>query len=224
MRTATGSWTLAIALKGLAGGKSRLRAHLSAGERAELVVAMASDVVAAARASAAFRRVLLVTPAPDLAWRLGSDVVVLPEQRASGLNDAYRRAIRAAGHRPLALVAADLPGLRPADLDQLAAAAEEVGSPVVVADCEGTGTTVLASTLPGRMNPRFGVDSRAAHVAGGATDVSEACSATMRHDVDAWASLASLGQNHAVGPATGRWLGVMSDDDAVAAPTVVGTQ
>jgi 2-phospho-L-lactate guanylyltransferase len=216
MTAGTGCWTIAIALKGLAAGKSRLSPHLTDRERADLVVAMAGDVVAAARASAAFGRILVVTPEPDLAWRLGSDVVVLPERRACGLDDAYRRAIRAAGHRPLALVAADLPGLRAEDLDLLVTTAEEVAGPVVVADTDGTGTTVLASTMPGRLEPRFGTGSRAAHVAGGAADISDACSSRLRHDVDTWAALTALGTDD-VGPHTRRWLGIVAPYDAVGA-------
>jgi 2-phospho-L-lactate guanylyltransferase len=204
--SAAGSWTVAIALKGLDEGKGRLAPNVSARERGELVVAMASDVVAAARGSRAFRRILVVTPEPALAWRLGSGVVALPERRASGLDEAYRRAIRATGHGPLALVAADLPGLRPADLDHVAALAEEVGGPVVVADHEGAGTTVLAGPVARCLEPRFGHGSRAAHVAAGATDVTHTCASSVRHDVDTWAGLAALGSVD-VGPATGQWLG-----------------
>lgn len=210
MSAGPGPWTVAIALKGLAAGKSRLAPTVPAHERGELLVAMASDVVAAARASCAFRRILVVTPEPALAWRLGSCVVVLPERRASGLDDAYRRAIRAAGHGPLALVAADLPGLRADDLDHVAAVAEEIGGPVVVADHEGTGTTVLAGPVARYLEPRFGAGSRDAHVASGAVDVSHTCSQTVRHDVDTWAALAAMGSVD-VGPATGHWLGVRPD-------------
>ena len=209
MSAGSGPWTVAIALKGLAAGKSRLAPSVSARERGELVVAMASDVVAAARASTAFERILVVTPEPALAWRLGSGVVVLPERCASGLDDAYRRAIRATGHGPLALVAADLPGVTPDDLDHVAALAEEVCGPIVVADHEGTGTTVLADPVARCLEPRFGNGSRAAHVAAGAIDVSRTCAPTIRHDVDTWAGLAALGSVD-VGPATGRWLGQRS--------------
>ena len=216
MSVGSGPWTVAIALKGLAEGKSRLSQDLSRRERAELVVAMASDVVDAARSSAACGRILIVTPEPELAWRFGSDVVVLPEQRASGLNDAYARAIRAAGHRPLALVAADLPGLRPVDLELVAEAAEDIEGPVVVADCEGSGSTVLASTVARRLDPRFGSDSLRAHTATGATDVSPSCAPSLRHDIDTLASLASLSYGDPVGPATGRWLAGMRERLATA--------
>lgn len=206
MNAESGPWTVAIALKGLAAGKSRLGPSLSVRERAELVVAMASDVVDAARASAAVGRILVVTPQLDLALRLGGDVVVLPEQHASGLNDAYARAIRATGHGPLALVAADLPLLRPADLEQVTTAAEEIGAPVVVADCEGSGTTVLASTVARRLSPRFGTGSLNAHTERGAVDISPSCTPTLRHDIDTPASLAALSAGEPIGPATGRWL------------------
>jgi 2-phospho-L-lactate guanylyltransferase len=204
-------WTVAIALKGLSDGKSRLSPFLSVAERAELVVAMASDVVAAVAASDAVREIVVVTPEIDLARRLGGDVVVLREWRASGLNDAYVRAREAVGRGPLALVAADLPRLRTADIDRVTSAAEGSATPVVVADCEGSGTTVLASTDATLLRPRFGVDSRAAHIAGGAEDVSAGFPPSVRHDVDTFASLAALCSGDAVGRATGDWLSRMSE-------------
>ena len=204
-------WTVAIALKGLGDGKSRLSPFLSAAERAELVVAMASDVVAAVAASDTVREVVVVTPETGLAHRLGGDVVVLPERRASGLNDAYVRAREAVGRGPLALVAADLPRLRTADIDHLTSIAEGSTTPVVVADCEGSGSTVLAGTDATLLRPHFGLHSRAAHVAGGAEDVSAEFPPTARHDVDTFASLAALCVGDDVGRATGRWLARMGE-------------
>jgi hypothetical protein len=68
---------------------------------------------------------------------------------------------------------------------------------------------VLAGPVARCLEPRFGTESRAAHVAAGASDVSRTCAPTVRHDVDTWASLAALGCVE-VGPATGRWLGQRS--------------
>lgn len=206
-----GEWTVAVALKGLADGKTRLSPYLSASERADLVVAMATDVVAAVSACDAVAQIVVVTPEIDLGGKLGGGVVVLPERRASGLNDAYRLAREAVGRGPLALVAADLPRLRTADVEWVTTAAERCATPVVVADCEGSGTTVLASVDATRLRPRFGTDSRAAHIAGGAEDVSAGCAPSVRHDVDTFASLAALCAGDVVGAASGRWLARMGE-------------
>lgn len=200
------TWTVALALRPLGHGKSRLSPALTREERAELALAMAQDVIAAAVGTPDVSRVVVVTPDHHLADLLGDDATVLRERRASGLNEAYLRARQWVGSRPLALVAADLPQLCPDDLGAAFAAADELGRPVLVSDCEGVGTTLLAAARAARLRPRFGAGSRALHVADGAVDLSEQSRATIRHDVDTLAALLALRESRAVGEQTARWL------------------
>ena len=80
---------------------------------------------------------------------------------------------------------ADLPALRP---DELATALASITSPTAyVADAAGTGTTLYAATYD-KFAPRFGIDSAAAHAAGGAAPVAGVL-AGLRQDVDDLISL-----------------------------------
>ena len=200
------TWTVALALRPLGQGKRRLSPHLTREERGELALAMGQDVIAATRATPSVGQVVVVTPDGQLADLLGRGVTVLRERRAAGLNEAYLRARQWAGERPLAFVAADLPQLRPDDLAAAFAAAEELAGPVMAADCEGVGTTLLAAARAGWLRPRFGPGSRVLHLADGVVDLSERSRATVRHDVDTLAALSALRESSEVGEMTARWL------------------
>ncbi|MCW2815167.1 MAG: hypothetical protein JWN84_2622, partial [Nocardioides sp.] len=76
---------------------------------------------------------------------------------------------------------ADLPALRPADLDA-ALAALVPGGPSYVADAEGTGTTLYTAPAE-EFDPAFGGASAAAHQAAGALAVRGEL-ASLRRDVD----------------------------------------
>jgi 2-phospho-L-lactate guanylyltransferase len=119
----------------------------------------------------------------------------------NGLNPALVQAVAEAarrwpGLRPVALCA-DLPALRAEDL---ATALASVGDRTAfVADAAGTGTTLYTASYDD-FDPRFGVDSAAAHAAAGATPVPGDLPG-LRQDVDDIVSLRAavvLG----VGPAT----------------------
>jgi 2-phospho-L-lactate guanylyltransferase len=199
-------WSLVIPVKVLAQAKSRLTG-LAAADRAELVLAMAADTVAAVTAAGGVRGVLVVTDDPDVgreAARLGA--VVLPDEPAAGLNDALAFGARYAQdrwpERGRAGLAADLPALRPAELTAaLAAAAGSASGSAFVPDAEGTGTTLYAAAPGTGFAPLFGVGSRARHRGAGAAELDLPGLGGLRRDVDTAADLlaaAELG----VGPRT----------------------
>ncbi|MCL3860288.1 2-phospho-L-lactate guanylyltransferase [Actinotalea sp. K2] len=206
-----------VPVKLVAQGKTRLAGTLEPAARGALVTAMALDTLASVAATQAVGRVVLVTDDPGLRRAVvdlpGAWVHVMEEPDGGGLNPALAAGIREArqadpGHG-VAVVLADLPGLRPHDLEEvLRAAAAHPRS--VVNDAEGTGTTVLAA-LPGvDLEPRFGPGSAAAHRAAGHVALVLPEGSPARQDVDLPADLASVGRI-GVGPRTravlDRWAG-----------------
>ncbi|MET9733928.1 2-phospho-L-lactate guanylyltransferase [Streptomyces sp. NPDC006458] len=181
-------WTLVIPLKPLAQAKSRLSDTASDGVRPGLALAFAQDTVAAALASAAVRRVAVVTDdalaARELA-ALGARIV--PDEPRGGLNAALAHAeavVRTSRpETPLAALNADLPALRPEELARVLDAAAEFPR-AFLPDSAGIGTTLLAAA-PGRdLLPAFGPDSRARHRASGAAELLPPSVDSVRQDVD----------------------------------------
>ncbi len=176
-------------------------------DHAALVLALAVDTVAAAVAAGAVARVLVVTDDPTAAAAVrAAGAVVVRDEPDAGLNPALAYgATRALGADPaagVALLSADLPALRPAELSAALAAA--AGHPrSFVPDAAGDGTTLLA-TRPGvAVDPRYGAGSAAAHLASGAVGLAGDWP-SLRRDVDTAADLlaaAGLG----LGPATRAW-------------------
>jgi 2-phospho-L-lactate guanylyltransferase len=166
-------------------GKSRLLG-LSGERRRELATAFALDTVSACLAADRAAAVLVVTDDATFAGRVGDlGCAAIPDGVAGDLNATLRQAGAEAGRRwpglvPAALCA-DLPALRPGDLDEALAPVGTVG-PAFVADCAGVGTTLY--TAPhGSFDPRFGPGSRLAHLDAGARPV-EGALASLRRDVD----------------------------------------
>jgi 2-phospho-L-lactate guanylyltransferase len=179
-----GSWVVLVPVKPLGEAKTRLASTV---ERADLALAFAGDTVAAAVA-AGVGTVVVVTDDPAaeaMARELGAEV--LPQGPQPGLNAALRHAADAVRSRypdaPVAVVAGDLPALRPTELARALRAAS--GHPrAFVSDAEGTGTTVLAAAPGVALDPSFGPRSRAAHRASGAVELAVAGAPGLRRDVD----------------------------------------
>jgi 2-phospho-L-lactate guanylyltransferase len=195
------AYVVVLPVKPPARGKSRLRG-LPDERRRELAEAFALDTAAACLASASVHAVLAVTDDAAFAARLGAAGCASMPDGDDGLNGALRQAAAEAVRRwpdrqPVALLA-DLPALRPADLDA-ALAALVPGGASYVADTEGTGTTLYTAPYD-EFDPEFGVDSALAHRdAGGLAVPGEL--ASLRRDVDDLDDLraaVALG----VGPAT----------------------
>jgi 2-phospho-L-lactate/phosphoenolpyruvate guanylyltransferase len=168
---------LVVPVKSLDAAKTRLRgaADCGAGDlaaHARLALALALDTVAAARGARLVRSVLLVSSDPVVAAEfVALGVEVVPDGPGRGLNAAYAHGAALLRRRdPRAAVAAlqaDLPALRPAELDAAldAASAHERA---YVADAAGTGTTLLVAGPGAALAPAFGTGSALAHGASGA--------------------------------------------------------
>ena len=184
-------WTAVIPVKRLSAAKSRLRGAVPAARHAELALAMVRDTAAAVLAGSAVGELLVVTDDPVVAAEvaeLGARVV--PDRPGAGLNAAMRYgADEVAGlSRHRAVLAGDLPALRPEQLDAALGAAAGRG---FVADAAGTGTVLLAVPPGRRLDPRFGIGSATAHANSGATPLTGDWPG-LRQDVDTAADLAAV--------------------------------
>jgi 2-phospho-L-lactate guanylyltransferase len=181
------TWSLVVPVKVLARAKSRL-AVLAGPHRPALALAMAADTVAAALACPVVDRVIAVTDDAEAARVLaGLGALVTGDEPGQGLNPALRHgAALAAARWPgsgIGALAADLPALRPAELDRgLREAARWEHS--FVPDAAGTGTTLYAVRPGARFRPRFGPRSAEQHRAAGAVELSLPGLTGLRRDVD----------------------------------------
>jgi 2-phospho-L-lactate guanylyltransferase len=166
-------------------------------EGARLVaLQLASSTVRAAVAAERVGAVLVVTGDPEItldALDAGADV--LAEPRPLGMNRAAelgrRQALALAPGSPLATMVADLPYVRPGDIDRVIAEFWETGQPLFVADRVGSGTTFLIHG-PGH-GPGFGFGLRSAAMHGRlGYRQSQAATREMRTDLDSREDLARL--------------------------------
>ncbi|MCL6537528.1 MAG: 2-phospho-L-lactate guanylyltransferase [Acidothermus sp.] len=173
-------WVVVIPVKPLARAKSRLAGQLGA-LRASLAYAFAADTVEACLAATSVIRTVILTEDPEiraLAARSGAEVcdestLALGLGPSAGsangrLNVLLRRfARRFAPRSPLVVVPADLPCLRPADLDAALRRADAFPS-ACLADRHVVGTTLLTAHAGEDLHPAYGPYSVARHVARGA--------------------------------------------------------
>jgi 2-phospho-L-lactate guanylyltransferase len=188
-------WSIIVPVKPALLGKSRLDVSLlGAGsiDRVELVRAIAIDTVRAAAAAARVADVVVVTDDAPLTRGVESlpRVRVVAEEGARGLAGAIERGAASIDPaRPRAVLLGDLPALRPSDLDAalMLAAARSRG---VVADAEGTGSTLVTASVGVDLATAFGADSYARHLALGCAALPIDHQSTLRRDVDTAAHLA----------------------------------
>ncbi|MCW2621818.1 MAG: CofC, 2-Phospho-l-lactate Guanylyltransferase [Frankiales bacterium] len=196
----SGSWGLVVPVKVLHLAKSRLAPYGDVA-RAELALAFAGDVVAAALRCASVCQVVIVTDDVRAAAALaGPGARVEPDVPDAGLNPAlaHGAALLRAQHPALGVAAlsSDLPSLRPEDLEAALAA---VRDRAFVADEAGIGTTLLAAAPGHDLRPEYGPQSRARHLASGAVELPG--TPALRRDVDTPADLAAA-LRLGVGPRT----------------------
>lgn len=186
------AWSLVMPVKRLAVAKSRLRSTLPAVDHDALVLAICLDTVLAALDCRAVARVVVVTDDERAGAALqGAGALIVADEPDAGLNPALQHGAAAAAllapRDPVAVLSADLPALRPAELaDALAAAGEHHRA--FVADAAGTGTTLLAAAPGQPLHAAYGTDSRAAHAAAGAVELTGDWP-SLRRDVDTAADL-----------------------------------
>ncbi|MFI7449014.1 2-phospho-L-lactate guanylyltransferase [Nonomuraea sp. NPDC049714] len=179
-------WSLVIPVKTLVAAKTRLAAATGP-HRTRLAVAVACDTVTAALACPPVARVIVVTADPAAAGplrALGADVVTDPDR---GLNTALRtgaaHAVRLAPGDAVGALQADLPALRPAELAAALTAAGEFDQSFVP-DALDIGTTFYGVRPGLPFVPRFGGESRAKHLGGGAKELRLDGIDSLRRDVD----------------------------------------
>lgn len=184
---------LVVPVKRLVAAKRRLRdpsgdpvAHT------RLALALTLDTVAAARSAGRVRTVLVVTADRTVAATLAASGIEVADDPLVGLNAAYERGVSLLRERdPQAAVGAlqaDLPALRPVELDAAITAALAVGARAFTADAEGTGTTFLLAAAGVALEPRFGGGSAVRHRASGAVPL-DGDWPSLRRDVDTPADL-----------------------------------
>lgn len=204
-------WSVVIPVKRLAYAKTRLRPGLPGVSHLELVTAITADTVAAAIASRAVARVIVVTDddaiRPSLA-ELGA--MCVPDLPDAGLNPAldYGAAVAAelAPADGVAALGGDRPALRPAELASALAAATADRS--VVADTPGDGTALLTARPGVPLKPAFGRGSYAAHLASGAVALGGGWP-SVRRDTDTLADLADAA-DLGLGPRTAALVAAVS--------------
>ena len=168
------TWSVVMPVKVLARAKSRL-AGLAGPRRGELALALACDTVTAVLACEAASRVIVITDDQVAAVTLGGlGALVVPDEPRDGLNAALRYGAGYAAARwpdaGTAALSADLPALRPAELDRALVAAAAWPT-AFVADAAGDGTTLYTAAPGAAFRPAFGLASRARHAAGGAVEL-----------------------------------------------------
>ena len=180
-------WSLVVPVKHLGRAKSRLA--LAAGDRREdLALAIACDTVEAALACAGVTEVFAVTEDPRAGAELAAlGAAVVGGEPGTGLNPALAHGARVArGRLPgagVCALSADLPSLRPAELDRVLAEAALHGRSFLP-DAPGVGTTLIAAAPGHPFTPAFEGASRARHRAGGAHELALTGVASVRRDVD----------------------------------------
>ena len=204
-----GGWAVLIPVKPTAVGKSRL--DVPGVDRVTLARAIALDTIAAAAGCSAVAQVYVVTDdgaLVALAFDIPGLRFVAEDDGTSterGIDAAVTVGAATAGiGMPRAALLGDLPALRPEDLADALAAASSVDR-AVVADAEGTGTTLVTAGRGITLRTAFGADSFARHVGLGCVPLAVADASTLRRDVDTAGQLsaaAALG----VGPRTARAL------------------
>jgi 2-phospho-L-lactate guanylyltransferase len=177
-------WVVVVPVKSADVAKSRLDTHAGA-VRADLARAFAIDCLAATVAAPNVRETIVVTD-DAIVPSQAHECHVVPDVPAAGLNAALRYGadIARARHPDLAvaLLAADLPALRPMELARALTQAG-IHRRALVTDRHGTGTNLLA-TAPGlTVLARFEGSSAAAHRATGAVEIDDPLP-TIRTDVD----------------------------------------
>ncbi len=206
-RDAARRWSVIVPVKELHVAKTRLDRP----DRADIALAMARDTVRAAASAATVAEVVVVTDDPRALQALqGPGVRILPDRPRAGLNAALSHAadavVGSSNGSPgmsIAALSADLPALRPAELD-LALSAAAAYDRAFLADAAGTGTVLLTATAGHRLQPEYGPDSRQAHLASGAHDLTADIGDRvpgLRRDVDTVADL-SAAADLGTGPAT----------------------
>ncbi|NNH03682.1 2-phospho-L-lactate guanylyltransferase [Microbacterium ulmi] len=179
-----GGWVVVVPVKPAAHGKSRL--DVPGADRIALARAIALDTIAAAAACELVERVVVVTDDGSIPLNATDTprLRFVPEGDAGGLDAAIAVGMAASTERmPRAALLGDLPALRPSHLAEALRAAASLPR-AVVADAEGTGSTLVTASRGVSWESAFGDGSFARHVALGCVALAIPDASTLRRDVD----------------------------------------
>jgi 2-phospho-L-lactate guanylyltransferase len=175
-----------LPVKSFGAAKQRLGSLLGSGSRHALAQAMFQDVVSSLRKAQGIDQVVIVAAEPTVEFSAEEQVVLLQDELQEGQSAATLIGIRwaiDAGFERVLLVPGDTPLLAVDELDaMLAGAAADDTSVVIVPDRHDTGTNALLLAPPDAIEPSFGPDSLARHVAA-------AQAAAVRHRIERVPSL-----------------------------------
>jgi 2-phospho-L-lactate guanylyltransferase len=156
-------------VKSFGAAKQRLGSLLGSGSRQALAQAMFQDVVSSLGKVQGIDQVVIVTSEPTVEFNAEEEVVLLQDELQEGQSAATLIGIRwaiGAGFERVLLVPGDTPLLAVDEVDALLAGAAADGtSVVIVPDRHDTGTNGLLLAPPTAIEPSFGPDSLARHVA-----------------------------------------------------------
>ena len=202
-----------IQVKPLVEAKMRLAGVLARRERAELVLAMLSDVLGACNNSGCFDVIGVVSSDSDVFWHAreaGAKPIAEPAT-LSGLNESLtfgqRYLARRVAVSELVILPADIPLARPDDIRRIVAALADSDGGVIVPSSDG-GTNALALRPPEALPMCFGPDSAKAHLSEArarSIDAVELRMGAIAFDIDSPADLETLA-SLPVGAATRGWL------------------
>lgn len=143
-------------------GRAKQRLTGGFGDRPGLAAAMVADVLDALAAVPELDELIMVTAQ---AVSADTDFLIVHDPVEAGQSAAAARGIEAAlerGAERVLLVPGDCPALDPREVSALLALSGDV---VIVPDRHGTGTNALVLSPPDAIEPSFGPDSLARHVA-----------------------------------------------------------
>lgn len=171
---------LLVPVKPLGRAKTRLLGAADGGAgapeaHARLALALVRDTLAAAARAVSVRRLIAICSDDVVRAMLdASGVEAIADEPAAGLNAALRygeAVVRDVGGVAVGALQADLPALRPEELDSALRAGLSSGRRMFCSDRAGTGTTLLVAPPAQPLDPRFGPGSAAAHRAAGADEL-----------------------------------------------------
>lgn len=187
--TPRADWTVIVPVKATSRGKSRI--VLDPGLRQQVAMALAIDTVTAAATARSVSQVVVVAEDPDD----GRGLAVIAGVRvhythAPSLNAAIADGLVGVPG-PVAVLPGDLPGVTGAEIDEVLELAARQPQ-TVVADRQGTGTTLLTALDPAHLQLCYGPDSYRRHQAAGAQPLELPAESWIRRDVDTIEDLADI--------------------------------
>ena len=159
-------WAL-LPIKALRGAKKRLSELLSEDERAGLVRAMASDVLATLMEAKGLDGVIVVSSDPEVeALAIQAGARFMPEGAAKGLNPVIQQTAKSLAHegiKSILIVHGDLPLASTEEIDAIASHHDAAPAITIVPSRDDGGTNAMAVSPPALIAFEYGAGSDAKH-------------------------------------------------------------